>query len=169
MCISNVIYLDVETDWSRNLTIVGFRSVNTGLVQLIGNEITRTRLLRELPKGGRLFTFNGNCFDLPCIRQQLAVDLRERYDCLDLRWICHRHGIIGGQKRIERRVGVHRILKGLNGHDAMHLWTRYLRGDEEALRILLRYNAEDVAGLIAIRRHLSHLGILSTFYASALA
>jgi uncharacterized protein YprB with RNaseH-like and TPR domain len=62
-------------------------------------------------------------------------------------------------------VGIRRMLKGLDGLDAVHLWSRYLRGDEEALRTLLRYNAEDVAGVIGIRRHLSHLGILRAVYA----
>ncbi len=160
MARTSAVYLDVETDWSRRLTIVGFRSTETGLVQLVGREISRARLSRELPRCGRLFTYNGHCFDLACIRDQLGLDLRDHFDSFDLRWICQRHGLTGGQKMVEVRAGVRRTLEGYDGRDAMYLWSRYKVGDEEALQTLLLYNAEDIAGLVAIRQHLSRLGVL---------
>jgi hypothetical protein len=71
------VYLDIETDWNRNLTVVGFTSSDSGTVQRVGEEITLGRLTRWLPRNGRMYTYNGHCFDLPCIRAQLGIDLRK--------------------------------------------------------------------------------------------
>jgi uncharacterized protein YprB with RNaseH-like and TPR domain len=154
------IFLDVETDRDRRLTLVGFHSAITGTVQLVGSEITAARLRKELPQSGQLFTYNGHCFDLPVIRQQLGLDLRAVFDSQDLRWICQRHGITGGQKAIEHRIGICRQTQGIDGLEAIALWYRYLRGDHAALETLLHYNREDLAGLEAIRRHLCQRGLL---------
>jgi uncharacterized protein YprB with RNaseH-like and TPR domain len=94
------IYLDIETDERMHITVVGFRAAETGLVQLVGDEVTPERLHAELPAAGRLFTYNGHCFDLPVIRKRLGMDLRVRFDSWDLRFICQRQGLTGGQKHI---------------------------------------------------------------------
>lgn len=80
-----IIDLDVETDWSRRLTLVGFRVDGVQLVQLVGEQITLAGLREVLPRRGILYTYNGHCFDLPVIRTQLGLDLRARYDSRDLR------------------------------------------------------------------------------------
>ncbi len=49
----------------------------------------------------------------------------------------------------------------MDGLDAIRLWSKYERGDQEALALLLGYNAEDLAGLVSIKRHLSSRGLLS--------
>ncbi len=41
----------------------------------------------------------------------------------------------------------------LDGRDAMVLWARFQKGDRTALVTLLRYNAEDLEGMMFIRRH----------------
>src|SRR5438876_1107761 len=69
------IYLDVETDWGRRLTVVGFFATSTGLVQLVGPEITPEGVRRALPTAGTLYTYNGHCFDLTCLRKQLGLNL----------------------------------------------------------------------------------------------
>ncbi len=155
------IYLDIETNWERELTVVGFRSSLTGVVQLVGPEITSRRLRKELPREGRLFTYNGHCFDISCIRKQLGIDLQQRFESFDLRWICQRLGLRGGQKLIERRIGHQRKCAGMDGLDAIRLWSSYENGDPVALAMLLRYNVEDLAGLMRIKRHLSARGLLS--------
>jgi uncharacterized protein YprB with RNaseH-like and TPR domain len=155
------IFLDVETDWDRCLTLVGFHSSASGTVQLVGGEITAARLRKELPKAGRLYTYNGHSFDLPVIHKQLGLYLRSLYDSHDLRWICQRHGLTGGQKAIELRLGVCRQAQGVDGLEAIALWNRYQRGDRTALQTLLRYNREDLAGLTAIRKHLHRHGLLT--------
>jgi len=154
------IFLDIETNWDREITVVGFSSRMTGLVQLVGAEITRRRLLKELPRKGHLYTYNGHSFDCVCIRHQLGIDLRESFDSRDLRWICQRLGMMGGQKAIEDHIGVKRALANMDGRDAIRLWQQYRRGKQDALETLLSYNAEDVAGLTAIKKHLEGRGWL---------
>lgn len=153
------VYLDVETDWHGRLTIIGFYHRETGLVQLVGGEISKGNLLASLPPAEFLFTYNGHCFDLRCIRRQLGVELRDLYRSCDLRWICQRHGITGGLKVVERRLGITRALPGLDGSDAVRLWARFLRGDREALQTLLLYNREDVLNLVRLRECLENAGI----------
>ena len=157
---SDEIYLDIETDRWQRITVVGFRSQTTGLVQFVGDEISPRRLHDTLPPTGRLFTYNGHCFDLPVIRKQLGLDLRVRFASCDLRFVCQRHGLRGGQKAVEHQLGHRRALEGMDGWEAVVLWARHLRGDDAALPRLLRYNAEDVDGLALIKEHLAARGLL---------
>ena len=138
------IYLDIETSWEGDITVIGFYSRGTGLVQLVGDDVTDVRLDRELPERGNLFTYNGHCFDIPVIRKVLGVDLRDKFESYDLRWIC-----------------LPRELMGMDGRDALVLWQRYVdHDDEEALGTLLQYNREDVLGLLEIKRHCERKGFI---------
>jgi uncharacterized protein YprB with RNaseH-like and TPR domain len=141
---------------------VGIRSTSDGLVQLVGEQITADAIRAVVPCNAVLYTYNGHCFDLPVIRNQLDLDLLNRCDSRDLRWICQRHGLRGGQKAIETAIGVARALAGMDGRDALVLWDRFRRrGDAPALETLLRYNAEDLDGLVAIRDHLHRRKLLT--------
>jgi hypothetical protein len=105
-----------------------------------------------LPRSATIYTFNGHCFDLPVIKGQLGIDLRQRYESVDLRYVCKQRGLTGGQKLIERRLGIGRELPGMDGRDALYLWQKYQQhGDEDALKLLLAYNREDVLNLARIR------------------
>jgi uncharacterized protein len=68
--------------------------------------------------------------------------------------ICHtsvKHGLRGGLKRVEELVGITRQIAGITGFDAPRLWNRYeTYADQEALRILLDYNREDVVNLAVL-------------------
>jgi uncharacterized protein YprB with RNaseH-like and TPR domain len=46
----------------------------------------------------------------------------------------------------------------------MNLWRNHQGGDPDALKILLGYNANDINGLIAIKRHLASRGLLFPAY-----
>lgn len=154
------VYLDVETDGPRQrLTVVGFQ-VGGELHQLVGEEIIRRRLMRQLPERGWLYTFNGDAFDLRLIRQQLGCDLEERLESVDLMKLCRGCGLRGRQKEIEKRIGFSRHTTEVNGRGAIRLWRQYVAGELWALEELLSYNAEDLAGLWAVRRHLATLGAL---------
>ncbi|MCU0607188.1 MAG: ribonuclease H-like domain-containing protein [Candidatus Edwardsbacteria bacterium] len=146
------LYLDIETDWRRRITVIGL--CHRGRFrQLVGGQITAAGLQRALPRTAALYTFNGHCFDLPVIRQQLGVDLRQRYRSVDLRYSCKARGLTGGQKAIELRLGIARELPGMDGRDALSLWQQYQDdGDDGALRLLLDYNREDVMNLERIHR-----------------
>jgi uncharacterized protein len=146
------LYLDIETDWDREITVIGLYHHRRGFQQLTGREITAQRLLAHLPDAQRIYTFNGHCFDLPLIRQRLGIDLRQRFRSVDLRYRCKERGLTGGQKAIEQRLGICRALPGLDGRDAIRLWQNYRDdGDGESLRLLLKYNHEDVMNLVRIR------------------
>ncbi|MBI3722213.1 MAG: ribonuclease H-like domain-containing protein, partial [Fimbriimonas ginsengisoli] len=96
-----------------------------------------------------IVTFAGWMFDLPVLERafgglrfdQIHVDL-----CPTLRQV----GLRGGLKRIERELGVARDgeVDGLTGLDAVRLWRRYKRFDDEAaLQRLIAYNRADVVNL----------------------
>ncbi len=153
------LYLDIETTWTRELTVVGFVSSATGLIQLVGKDITRARLKKALPRTGRIFTFNGHSFDLSVIREQLGVNLRDRFESIDLRWSCYYRGLTGGQKALEERLRFKRCDDECDGHMATTLWRRHQAGDAVALKRLLAYNVEDLRGMQHIKRHLSRNGV----------
>jgi uncharacterized protein len=155
------LYLDIETDYQREITILGMYHRSCGLIQLVAPKISRHRLLQVLPDADRIFTFNGHCFDLPCIHEQLGVNLRDRFESFDLRYLCKELGLCGGQKRIEKRLRLRRKLAGFNGRTAQALWHRYIQGDDEqALKLLLMYNREDIMNMIRIRAHLRMKNII---------
>ncbi len=153
------IFLDIETDFFGNITVIGLFSEETGFQQLVGGDITRHRLSRKLPKPNirdergmrELVTFNGHCFDLPVIKKRLGLDLREKYASIDLRYLCKKHGLTGGQKAIEKMLGIRRDLPDMDGRDALYLWQNYVDcGDQASLSTLLAYNKEDVMNLARI-------------------
>lgn len=160
MSASPEIHLDIETDWHGRLTVIGFECRQSGLVQLVGFEISSRRLLQELPRTGRLFTYNGHSFDIVKIRQQLQVDLLARFESCDLRWVCQRNGLVGGQKAVEKRLGFNRCGEELDGRDAIRLWDKARRGDTNSLHRLLEYNAADVRGIEAIKDELRKRGLM---------
>ncbi|MEE9592005.1 MAG: ribonuclease H-like domain-containing protein, partial [Thermoplasmata archaeon] len=95
-----------------------------------------------------LVTFNGSTFDVPFLQRTFpSLDVHQLH--IDLRYAFARLGMKGGLKAIEGRMGIRRspATQGVRGWDAVYLWRRYQRGDEEALRVLLQYNGEDVINL----------------------
>lgn len=159
------LFLDIETDFYQNITVIGFYSLSTGFRQIVGRDITKARLSRQLPKpvisaGGEsigmgsreLYTFNGHCFDLPVIKKRLGLALREKYQSIDLRYLCKKHGLVGGQKIIEKMLGIRRELPDMDGRDAIYLWQNYIEcGDSDSLNALLAYNQEDVMNMVRIK------------------
>ena len=53
-----------------------------------------------------------------------------------------------------------RDLPDLDGLEAILLWQLHMSGDPQALTILLKYNQEDLDGLIMIKKHLVKKGTL---------
>lgn len=155
------LYLDIESDGSR-ITVLGLLSSESGMHQWIGPNIPVRAFRAVLPRHGRIFTMNGRGFDLPRVRRATGVDLEERFESVDLLYPARRAGFRGGQKVIERAARFRRYedIRGLRGRDAIYLWRRFLRGDTDALRILLRYNRADLYGLRAIHLHFEDEGIL---------
>ncbi|MDD5645368.1 MAG: ribonuclease H-like domain-containing protein, partial [bacterium] len=148
------IYLDIETNRSGEITVLGFFSAAGGLVQMVKPDITKEKLMSALPRAAsRIVTYNGNSFDLRVIRETLGVDLREMYSSCDLRWICQKEGLTGGMKMVELMLNVSRETSGIDGFQALYLWDRFaFSGDRKALELLLEYNREDVLNLVEIEK-----------------
>lgn len=102
-----------------------------------------------------LVTFNGKCFDAPCIEHQLDMTLTMAH--LDLRYPLKKAGLGGGLKAIEKTLGLDRgELVGIDGYAAVIMWQGYqATGDVRWLETLLSYNAADVLSLprLAARTH----------------
>ena len=158
-------YLDIETtglcSFYDVITIIGVFLVGDGgtrLVQLVGDDVTRTNLLRTLRCVDTIYTYNGSRFDLPFISSRLRVNLREHFRHRDLMHDCWRNNLYGGFKAVERQLGIYRRLKGIGGAEAVVLWWRYkMQCDKKALELLLEYNKEDVVNLMILK------GKLETF------
>lgn len=153
-------YLDIETGRDGQATVVGIYREDRGLVQLVGGGITDAGVWEALEGVDAICTFNGDRFDLPILERQTRLDLRGAFRSLDLVRECRRHGIKGGLKALEERFGIARESRGMTGWDALRLWARYEdEADEEALRMLLAYNREDVMNLIQLERIVVGVGL----------
>ncbi len=153
-------YLDIETCASGEVTVVGIYREDRGFRQLVGGEITDVAVWEALDGVDTLCTYNGDRFDLPILERQTRLDLRSRFRSLDLLRECRRVGLKGGLKRMEERFGIARGTRGMNGWDALQLWARYeSAGDQEALRLLLEYNREDVMNLVQLERIVVGVGL----------
>lgn len=156
------LYLDIETRavpklpmHRQYITVVGFYHESTGLRQLLWPDLTADSLAEALPEAERIYTYNGNNFDISVIRNHLGLDLLDFYKSRDLMYDCWSHGLKGGLKAVERRLGIPREQPPLSNYEIQHCWTRWKHhGDEEALEVLLKYNEEDVMNLVALRRKL---------------
>ena len=156
-------YLDIETTslspYSGDLTVVGlhldYGNKNT-TIQLVGKEISASKLIEAIDEVGMLYTYNGTRFDLPYIEVKLGIDLNKSCTHKDLMYDCWRRDIYGGLKKVERKLGIKRKTANIDGFMAVQLWYDYeLHGNEKALEILLEYNREDVVNLKSLREKLN--------------
>lgn len=147
-----IAYLDIETDGGteyENVTIIGV-SDGTETRQFIRGE-NLLEFAEALDDVAVLVTFNGSAFDVPVLRNAFP---RMKLDQLHID-LCHtlrRLGLGGGLKKIERILGIERSpeTSGLSGRDAVTLWRQARWGSQEAMQILLTYNAEDVRNMIPL-------------------
>jgi len=155
-------YLDIETCSGGQVTVVGIYREDRGFRQLVGGEITDVAVWEALDGVEIICTYNGDRFDLPILERQTRLDLRSQFQSLDLLRECRRVGLKGGLKRLEERFGIARSTRGMNGWDALRLWARFeCNGDQEALRLLLEYNREDVINLVQLERIVVGVGLES--------
>jgi uncharacterized protein YprB with RNaseH-like and TPR domain len=152
-------YLDIETDWLRNITVVGVFRPDRGCRQWVRPDLAAEPIADFLRGIEVLFTYNGARFDLPIIKDQLRLDLKALHPHRDLMHDCWSRRLFGGLKGVERTLGIHRDTEGVDGLEAIRLWGRFLReGEKEALEVLLRYNREDVENLEALAVRLGIVG-----------
>jgi uncharacterized protein YprB with RNaseH-like and TPR domain len=178
-----IAYLDIETTYTgrftdqrvfkdrknHRITVLGMRAIHQdkdSFLQLVGNEVSKTALLNALRGMELIVTYNGRSipdevkrctgFDFPIIASQLGVVLDREFKHLDLCPVCWQRGLWGGQKTIERLLGLERKLPDMDGGWADAAWKRYEKSrDESILKNLLEYNREDVFMLHRIREVLN--------------
>ena len=153
------VYLDIETTglsrYEDEITVIGIGLVDgrkLKVVQLVDEKLTRHNLIVTLKGVHRLYTYNGSQFDLPFIHEKVGVDLTVGVQHHDLMFACWNKGLYGGFKAVEKQLGICRKLTGIDGLEAIRLWSKYKHyGDQEALKALLAYNEEDVYNLKALK------------------
>jgi uncharacterized protein YprB with RNaseH-like and TPR domain len=146
-------YLDIETSFLGEITVIGLYAEDRGFVQLVGGGVTDLALWKALEGIQVICTYNGSRFDLPVIRRHLHLDLRRVFTSHDLMYDCWRQKLYGGLKRVEEQLDIRRRTRGIDGVEAMRLWHRYeTTHDSRALMTLLEYNREDVLNLETLDR-----------------
>jgi uncharacterized protein YprB with RNaseH-like and TPR domain len=141
-------YLDIETCYGGEITVVGIFCPPERVTQLVGEEVNWTSLWNALEGVAEILTYNGARFDLPVIKRAIKLDLNKYFECRDLMYDCWKRNLYDGLKKVEEQLGIGRISKGIDGMEAMRLWERYrLYGDEISLKTLLQYNRDDIVNL----------------------
>ena len=146
----SVAYVDIETTGlspsSSKITVIGI--YNGKDVKSFIHGINLDDVVEELSKYKYLVTFNGARFDLPFIKKEYPqIEFNQMH--ADIMYSLRRIGYSGGLKKIEVDLGISRSddTTGIDGFEAVRLWNRYERGNEDALDLLLEYNREDIVNL----------------------
>lgn len=151
-------YLDIESSHDHDIKVVGVYIPGKGTRQLVDGEVSDVSVAHLVDGATRLYTFNGDRFDLPLIRRRLRLDLRQIVPTHDLMYDCWARSLYGGLKVVERRLGIHRTFREVESGQAAFLWRRYeVFGDHDALTLLLAYNREDIENLEILRDRLAEL------------
>lgn len=165
-------YLDIETSYvgrlpfprlcddfkNHKITVIGILVIDgtsDSFYQLVGEDISEKGLMRVLEGVERLVTYNGRSipdkvknrvgFDFPVIAAELGIVLDRIFHHVDLVPLCWKHGLYGGQKKVEETLGLKRQLAGKDGAWADATWKKYKASrDVRYLNELLAYNKEDV-------------------------
>ena len=150
-------YLDIETLGTRRtspITVVGVHDGKKFDAAVRGFNLTGEKIREMLEGATMIVTFNGTTFDLPLIEEQFPGSI-PKIPHLDLRYAAGRLGMRGGLKAIEIRMGISRPddVAGMSGEDAVRLWRVYERDNNtNALRLILKYNKEDIVNLIPLTK-----------------
>jgi len=143
-------FLDIETTGlSKNydeITLIGIHSANGTKIFMNGKNLEKFE--DELKKYSMIVTFNGRCFDVPFIKKKFP-DVSINQFHADLRFIMADLGFRGGLKNVERERGIIRSseIKDVDGFEAVHLWHKYQRGDNDSLATLKSYLTADIQNL----------------------
>ena len=155
-------YLDIETTGlsfsDSEIMIIGLYLTNGNqdkIVQLVGKDISKGKLLEVLNGVCVIYTYNGRRFDLPFIHAVLGINLETMFNHHDLMYECWNFDLFGGFKAVEEQLGIYRYLQNATGWNIIKSWQQYQQEDDlEALTMLLGYNKEDVMNLKVLRERL---------------
>lgn len=144
-----IAFVDIETTglskWTDDITMIGIYDGENPRSYVLGIDLDDA--IDHLKQFDIIVTFNGKTFDIPFIEYKY----KEKFDAihLDLRFMLKEFGLKGGLKAIEQELGLSRDeeVANIDGFEAVRLWRRYKRGDEDALNKLYKYNKEDIVNL----------------------
>ncbi|MBI5346930.1 MAG: ribonuclease H-like domain-containing protein [Chlamydiae bacterium] len=142
-------FVDIETTgldkFYDAITVIGIYDGSSSHLFVKDKNLDKAK--EKLREFDILVTFNGKQFDLPFIERHFFCKYEAVH--LDLRYMFKEIGFQGGLKSIEAQVGIERDseVKGIDGFEAVNLWHRYRKGNEEALQKLLKYNEHDIVNL----------------------
>ncbi|HEY3419806.1 MAG TPA: ribonuclease H-like domain-containing protein [Methanomassiliicoccales archaeon] len=145
-------YLDIESDGigpGHVVTMVGILRNGKMTTLVRGQGLDQTAIKDALDGVKMLVTFNGSSFDLPMIEHEFPFSV-PRVPHYDLRHVCPKAGYHGGLKSVEQQIGISRPqeVEYVTGEQAVYLWHLWSRkGNQNALNLLTRYNAEDVKNM----------------------
>jgi len=149
-CPEDVLFLDIETTGSGfrfdQITVVGW-SLGDDFGFYISGEDSQP-MLEAIDRAKVIVTFNGSGFDIPIVKSAFP-EANFPVCHIDLRYLTRRIGLRGGQKKIEKAIGMYRDtdILDMTGQQAPILWDQHLNGDPHALGTLVRYNYADVYGM----------------------
>lgn len=154
-CRSHAGYLDIETSGASpqegDITVVGLHHHGRTLSLVQGENLTVARLQAELDHCDLLVTFFGSVFDIPYLCAKFP-GIRLPSWHFDLCFAARRLALRGGLKHIEQELGIERneAIRGLDGWDAVRLWSQWCHGDMIARDQLLAYNRADTEHLVLL-------------------
>lgn len=150
-------FLDIETtglDHDRDdVTVVSLTQGGETTTLVQGEDLSAASLQESIADASLLMTFNGKSFDVPFLETSFDVPIDLPH--IDLMYPCRRLDLTGGLKTIEKDLGIDRDRPDLSGRDAVRLWHRYERGDQEALDTLVSYNRDDTENLQTLADHVT--------------
>ena len=147
------LFLDIETTglsrYYDRITLIG--TFDGQSIKIFVRDNNLEEIPRYLQNYQAIVTFNGKLFDIPFIKKEFP-EIRIPPVHLDLRYLLRSLGITGPLKEIEGKLGMRRPqeLQEINGRQAAVLWSKFVKGDNEALERLLLYNIYDTVNLRSI-------------------
>ncbi len=143
-------FLDIETTGLVGSEITTAALYDGESIRYYVNGDNLQQFADDLQDYRLLVTYNGKCFDLPCIEHYFGRRLNHAH--IDLRYPLHSLGIRGGLKACEKQLGIRRPgLEDVDGFVAVLLWHEYrTTGSRKALETLLAYNILDAVNLHAL-------------------
>lgn len=144
------VFLDIETTGLSSfydvITVIGTYDGKDTKIFIKDNNLDEVQ--EYLKQFEVIVTFNGKIFDVPFI-QKFFPDIAILPVHIDLRFLLRTVGYSGPLKQIEKKMGIVRDLaiKDVDGREAAVLWSRFVKGDDDALKDLILYNISDTVNL----------------------
>lgn len=149
---NKTLFLDIETTGTSVyydiITVIGTFDPHRNKIKIFLRDKNLKEIRDYLRNYEIIVTFNGKLFDIPFIKKEFP-EIKLPPVHIDLRFLLRSLGFTGSLKEIEKKVGIRREkdIEEINGKEAAVLWSKFVKGDDEALRKLLLYNISDTINL----------------------